>query len=144
MNQAGRQGTVAEAAEATAAARAPLCLWPGVPIRHDHHGESIHTSRAYAYDARLAAASCAISTAATATGDRTARDLMERHLLETSLVLHPIQPEGVECPGCKAIGLPNHIPCAPRAEALRLHALVERQQASQHPPMTDQTGQYSA
>jgi hypothetical protein len=49
---------------------------------------------------------------------------MARHLAEVSLVVHPGEPEGKPCSGCKILGLPGVIPCAPRLEALRLLALA--------------------
>jgi hypothetical protein len=49
---------------------------------------------------------------------------MSKHIAEVSLLAHPGEPEGKPCPGCKKVGLPGVIPCAPRVEALRLLALA--------------------
>jgi hypothetical protein len=45
---------------------------------------------------------------------------MAEHITTTALLVHPAEPEGADCPGCTAVGLPGRIPCAPRVEALRL------------------------
>jgi hypothetical protein len=75
----------------------------------------------------MAAALRAAEAAPTPGGDPAQVDLMEQHLLEISLVVHPGSPKGVDCPGCKAARLPGRIPCEPREEGLRLYALVRRQ-----------------
>ncbi len=49
---------------------------------------------------------------------------MAVHIAEVALIAHPGAPEGKPCPGCKTLGLPGAIPCAPRLEALRLLALA--------------------
>lgn len=49
---------------------------------------------------------------------------MAKHIAETALLVHPGEPEGKPCPGCRKVGLPGVIPCAPRVEALRLLALA--------------------
>ena len=115
----------------TATGKVGRCRWCDVPVVSCGQGQWVHTDRAYACQDRAGrAVRGRAGTPPSATPSRSAGGLMEQHLVEVPLVVHPAQPERDWCSGCKVIGLANRIPCEPRIEALRLLKLCQEQRAA--------------